>query len=180
MIGFRIAGAVGALALLLVGSRPAAGGEDAWATLGPAEIGALRSEIAQTLALDCRATVCVPAAGALPDMRGLPVRKLELEFAGERLARVRVELGEPHYAAMLQALRGEYGPGSDHSFQARAGMAGEFSAGLTVWAGPRLAIVLEQYAGKIDRSRLTYGTPAAMDELVRTKSAIPPGARRDL
>ena len=38
----------------------------------------------------------------------------------------------------------------------------------------------EQYEGKITHAQLAYGTPQALANLVRAKTATPRGARRDL
>jgi len=43
-----------------------------------------------------------------------------------------------------------------------------------------VSVVLEQYAGKIDRGALSYGSESAMVELVRKVTSYPRGARRDL
>ena len=56
----------------------------------------------------------------------------------------------------------------------------EFEAGVHLWAHDGMSLVLEQFAGKIDRSVLAYGTAAAMADLVRSKTSYPRGVRRDL
>jgi len=43
-----------------------------------------------------------------------------------------------------------------------------------------VVVVLEQYAGKIDRTRLSYGSESAMAGLVRKVTSYPRGVRRDL
>jgi hypothetical protein len=164
---------------LAVGAAGAAA-QDAWETLGPARIGAPRAEVEASVTLQCEGTVCVPVAGALTRVAGVPVQRVELRFNGGRLAQVTIQLAEQHYAALLETLRQKLGPGADYSYQARAGMAGEFVAGVFLWSGPDVALVLEQYAGKITRAQLVYGTPQALADLVRAKTATPRGARRDL
>jgi hypothetical protein len=59
-------------------------------------------------------------------------------------------------------------------------MAGDFEAGVQLWSSGDVALVLEQYAGKIDRAALTYGDAEAMAPLLARKRAYPPGAWRDL
>ena len=166
------------VALVAINSAYAA--QDASELLAPAAIGATRAEVEAKVPLHCQAQICQPAAGALRELASVPLDRAELRFDDDRLARVSVRFAIQHYEAMLGTLRARFGKGADHSFQARAGMAGEFSAGVFVWVQSDLALVLEQYAGKIDKSRLTYGTPAAMTDLVRAKTAAPRGARRDL
>lgn len=177
--GCAAALALGCAAALALGCSEA-GAEDPWAALGPARIGAARAEIEARTPLHCQAAVCVPPGAAPTHFAGVPVQRVELHFEGERLAKVTILLGEQHYTALRDALRTRFGEGADHSFLARAGMAGEFAAGVVVWSRPELALVLEQYAGKIDRSRLVYGTPEALAELVRAKTAIRRGTLRDL
>jgi hypothetical protein len=53
-------------------------------------------------------------------------------------------------------------------------------AGVYLWRIEAVRLVLEQFAGKIDRSSLVYGTDAALADLVREKTSYPPGTRRDL
>lgn len=157
-----------------------ASAQDAWDALGPRAIGASREQLEATLPLQCQAQVCRPAGDAMQRFAGAPVEGIELAFGADRLARVTVRFGTQHYERVLGAVRQHFGEGADHSYQARAGMAGEFAAGVFVWSRPELALVLEQYAGKITRSQLVYGTPQALAELVRDKTATPRGARRDL
>lgn len=130
--------------------------------------------------LQCQADMCRPAADAVSRFAGAPVERIDLTFDADRLARVTVRFGTQQYERVLDAVRERFGAGADHSYQARAGMAGEFAAGVFVWSRPDLALVLEQYAGKITRSQLVYGTPQALADLVRDKTATPRGARRDL
>jgi hypothetical protein len=73
------------------------------------------------------------------------------------------------------------GASDDRSFRARGGMAAaEFEAGVHLWKQDGVSTVLEQFAGKIDRSVLTYGSADALADLVRSKTAYPRGAHRDL
>jgi hypothetical protein len=58
--------------------------------------------------------------------------------------------------------------------------AAEFEAGVHLWAHNGISLVLEQFAGKIDRSLLTYGAAAPMADLMRSKTSYPRGAHRDL
>jgi len=176
--GARSAALAAAFGFSLFGSIAAA--RDVFDSLGPAALGATRDAVETQLPLHCQAVVCVPSAAAAAHVAGVPVQRVELRFDDGRLAQVTILLSEQHYAALRDAMRARFGEGADHSFHARAGMAGEFVAGVVVWARPELALVLEQYAGKIDRSRLVYGTPAALAELVRAKTATRPGTRRDL
>ncbi|HXV08576.1 MAG TPA: hypothetical protein VD791_11140 [Burkholderiales bacterium] len=167
-------------ALALAAAALGAAAQDAWETLGPGAIGAGRAELETRLALHCQADTCRPAAGTADRFAGVPVERIDLAFDADRLARVTVRFDTQHYERVREAVRDRFGEGADHSYLARAGMAGEFAAGVFVWSGPGLALVLEQYAGKITRSQLVYGTPRALAALVRDKSATPRGARRDL
>ena len=164
----------------LVWGTTGVAGQDAWETLGPALIGSLRADVEVSVALQCQVSVCAPAAGSVTRVAGVPVQHVELRFDEGRLAQVTIHLGEQHYVALLETLRQKLGEGADHSFQARAGMAGEFVAGVFVWSVPGVTLVLEQYAGKITRSQLVYGTPQALADLVRAKTAVRPGTRGDL
>jgi len=167
-------------ALALAAAGPGAGTQDAWEALGPGAIGAGRAQLETRVALQCQSDACRPAAGAIDRFAGVPIERIDLAFDTERLARVTVRFDTQHYESVREAVRDRFGEGADHSYLARAGMAGEFAAGVFVWSGPDLALVLEQYAGKITRSQLVYGTPRALAALVRDKTATPRGARRDL
>jgi len=169
-----------AIAAALTMGAASARAQDAWEALGPARIGSARAEVEVNVPLQCEATACVPTAGALTQVAGVPAQYVELRFEGGRLAQVTIRLAEQHYAALLETLRHRLGPGADHSYQARAGMAGEFVAGVFLWSSPGVVLVLEQFAGKITRSHLVYGTPQALADLVRAKTATPRGTRRDL
>jgi hypothetical protein len=168
-----------ALLWLLSGTVDAA---DLWDELGPAHIAANREDIAKQVPLACvpapAPRVCTTGAGS--EFAGLPVVRLELHFAKERLTRVTVIFSEQHYRTMLDFLAARFGASDDRSFRARGGMAAEFEAGVHLWEHEGVSIVLEQFAGKIDRSALSYGSDAAMAELVRSKTSYPRGARRDL
>ena len=173
-------GRAGILAAALALGAAGVAAQDAWEAVGPARIGSLRTEIEANVPLQCQPKACVPLAGSLVRAAGVPVQHVELRFVEGRLAQVTIGLGEQHYAALFEALRQKLGPGADHSYQARAGMAGEFVAGVFIWSAPEVTLVLEQFAGKITRSQLVYGTPQALADLVRAKTATPRGARRDL
>ncbi len=173
------------LALLLWLPAWPAGAADLWDQLGPAKIGAARAEIAAPMtcsaAGDGHGQVCAARTGTGETFAGLPVRAVELRFADERLVRAAVTLSEQHYRALLAFLGPRFGASDDRSFRARGGMAmAEFEAGVHVWKHADVSLVLEQFAGKIDRSVLTYGSAAAMADLVRSKTSYPRGARRDL
>lgn len=167
-------------ALVFASAGPGSAQQDAWDVLGPAAIGAARERLETQVALRCQALVCRPAPEALSRFAGAPAERIELAFDADRLARVTVRFDTRHYEQVLDAVRRRFGDGADHSYQARAGMAGEFAAGVFVWSRTDLALVLEQYAGKITHAQLAYGTPQALAELVRAKTATPRGARRDL
>jgi hypothetical protein len=173
------------LALLLWLPAWPACAADLWDQLGPAKIGAARAEIAAPMtcgpAGDGHGQVCTASPGTGVTFAGLPVRAVELRFAEERLVRVAVKLSEQHYRALLTFLGTQFGASDDRSFRARGGMAmAEFEAGVHLWEHAGVSLVLEQFAGKIDRSVLTYGSAAAMADLVRSKTSYPRGARRDL
>jgi hypothetical protein len=173
------------LALCASASAAQDAARDAWERIGPAQINAERATLAALLPAGCGSgvalcTLATGARGAVEVFAGVPVRRAELRFEGERLAAVSLHFSEEHYPALLQVLRQRYGEGEDRGYQARAGMAGELKVEVFIWTSGELAIVLEQYAGKIDRSGLVYGTQAALSELLRLKRALPPGARRDL
>ena len=119
-------------------------------------------------------------ARTLTTFAGLRVDTIELVFEGARLTKVIVMLSDQYYEALLRQLADRFGPGEDRSFRARAGMSGELMAGVYLWRIDAVRLVLEQFAGKIDRSSLVYGTDAALADLVREKTSYPPGTRRDL
>ncbi len=90
-------------------------------------------------------------------------------------------VSERYYSALLSFLGGQFGASDDRTFHARGGMAAaEFEAGVHLWTHDGVSLVLEQFAGKIDRSLLTYGSAPAMADLVRSKTSYPRGAHRDL
>jgi len=157
---------------------------DAWVTLGPAQIGASFDEISTQIALTCSGEgahkVCAAARGTTVFFGKLPVARIEALFDNVRLVKVTVSLSEQHYDNLLRFLIDHYSQGEDRSFLARAGMAGEFVAGLHVWRQDGVSLVFEQYAGKIDRCALSYGSEKAMADLVRKATSYPRGARRDL
>ena len=159
-------------------------GADAWDVLGPARMGAAFDELSQQVALTCSGDAERRACAAGFQMpivfAGVPVNRIEAGFDGARLVKVTVVLGEQQYQGLLYALTTRYGEGEDRSFVARAGMAGEFLAGVYLWRKGGVSLVLEQYAGKIDRSALSYGSEQAMAELIRKTTAYPRGAHRDL
>jgi hypothetical protein len=172
------------LSVLLASGAGRAHSADAWDALGPGRIGARFDEIAQGASLACDAQtghrVCTASSPIPIVFAGLPVQRIEAVFDDSRLERVRVTLGLRRYKELLQILTARFGEGEDHSFLAIAGMGGEFAAGVHVWRTGASSLVLEQYAGKIDRSALTYGSESSMADLVRKVSLYPRGARRDL
>jgi hypothetical protein len=167
-------------ALTLATTAPGAVAQEAWDALGPSAIGIRRAQLEARAVLQCQADTCRPAPGAADRFAGAPIERIDLAFDADRLARVTVRFDTQDYERVLNAVRERFGEGADHSYLARAGMAGELAAGVFVWSGPDLALVLEQYAGRITRSQLVYGTPQALAALVRDKTATPRGARRDL
>ena len=107
-------------------------------------------------------------------------RSVEAVFVDARLSKVTVSFSVAEYEALLSLLTDRFGAGEDRSYLARAGMAGEFAAGVYLWRKAGVVVVLEQYAGKIDRTTLTYGSEPAMAKAVRKATSYPRGARRDL
>ena len=170
------------LALLSVLAMPAAGaGSDAWDALGPSRIGEREDTILGAVGLQCReeAALRVCAADAAR-FAGVPITRIEARFRAGTLTSVSVHLPEVHYAALLGALRTRLGEPEDRSYRARAGMAGEFEAGVKLWTRGDAAVVLEQFAGRITRSGLTFGDAASMAPMLDDKRSYPPGAARDL
>lgn len=172
------------VAVLLASGAGRAHAADAWDALGPGRIGASFDEMAQAVALACDSEtghrVCTVSSQISIVFAGLPVTRIEAVFDDFRLERARVTLGLQRYKGLFQFLTARFGEGEDHSFLAIAGMGGEFAAGVHVWHTGASSLVLEQYAGKIDRSALTYGSESSMADLVRKVSVYPRGARRDL
>ena len=172
------------VAALLASAPGQAHGADAWESLGPARIGASFDEVSQSAALACSREaarrVCAALSQAPIVFAGLPVARIEAVFDDSGLEQVTVTLGNQHYEDLFRFLTERYGEGEDRSFLARAGMAGDFVAGVFVWRTATLSLVLEEYAGKIDRSVLTYGSEPSMADLVRKANAYPRGAHRDL
>jgi hypothetical protein len=173
------------MAATLIASAPGqASAADTWEGVGPARIGSDFEEISRHVALKCDAhdarKVCTVSAPGAILFDGLPVARIEAVFQESVLERVNISLATIQYEAMHRVLNAHFGPGEDRSFLAIAGMAAEFVAGVFVWRAGTTSLVLEQYAGKIDRSALSYGTDMSMDDLVRKAHAYPRGARRDL
>ena len=172
------------VSLLLASGAGRAHSADAWEALGPGRIGASFDEIAQGIALACDSAtghrVCTVPLQIPIVFAGLPVTRIEAVFDDSRLERARVTLGLQRYKHLLRILTARFGEGEDHSFLAIAGMGVEFAAGVHVWRTGASSLVLEQYAGKIDRSALTYGSDSSMADLVRKVNGYPRGARRDL
>jgi hypothetical protein len=169
-------------AMLSLLAMPAAGADaDAWDTLGPSRIGEQEEKIVGAVGLQCReeaaSRVCTADAARFA---GVPVTRIEARFRAGALASVSVHLGEVHYAALLGALHVRLGESEDRSYRARAGMAGEFDAGVKLWTLDHAAVVLEQFAGRITRSGLTFGDAASMASMLEEKRSYPPGAWRDL
>jgi hypothetical protein len=156
---------------------------DALDWLGPQRIGASFREISPHVALACgggrvRQACTASSPGEVFD--GVPVQRFEAMFQDAQFAQGRMIFATTHYAALLRALNARHGPGEDRSFVAIAGMAADFPAGVFIWRSGAVSLVLEQYAGKIDRSSLTYGTHASMAGLMQKARAYPRGARRNL
>jgi hypothetical protein len=157
---------------------------DAWEVLGPSRIGAAFDEIENGTALTCNGDaaqrVCASAPAPPVDFGGVRARNIEAVFVDARLSKVTVSFSVAEYEALLSLLTDRFGAGEDRSYLARAGMAGEFAAGVYLWRKAGVIVVLEQYAGKIDRTTLTYGSEPAMAKAVRKATSYPRGARRDL
>ena len=153
---------------------------DLWDRIGPAKIGAAREQLDVALACD-ENRHCALSAIAGVTFAGVPVRAIELQFLQEQLAQVAVTLSERYYSTLLSFLGTQLGASDDRTFRARGGMAAaEFEAGVHLWEHAGVSLVLEQFASKIDRSLLTYGSASAMADLVRSKTSYPRGAHRDL
>lgn len=169
---------------LLASTVGQARGADAWESLGPAHIGASFDEVSGSTALTCKKEaaprVCAVSSQAPIAFAGVAATSIEATFNDDRLQRIRVSLRVGQYEELLRILIARYGAGEDHGFIAIAGMSGDFAAGIFVWRTAALSLVLEQYAGKIDRSALTYGTESSMAGLFRKVNAYARGARRDL
>ena len=176
-----MAGALVVAALCASASGLAA---DVWEALGPARIGAGFEQISQDAALKCDVqggrTVCTASSSGPVLFSGVLVARVEALFRESALERVNVSLATTQYDALHRVLATHYGAGEDCSFLAIAGMAAEFVAGVFVWRVGTTSVVLQQYAGKIDRAALSYGTGESMADLVRKARAYPRGARRDL
>jgi len=157
---------------------------DAWEALGPMRIGGAFDQIASNAALTCNddaaQRVCASVPAAPVTFGGVRARNIEAVFVDARLSKVTISFSVAEYEALLSLLTDRFGDGEDRSYLARAGMAGEFTAGVYLWRMAGAIVVLEQYAGKIDRTMLTYGSEPAMAKAVRKVTSYPRGARRDL
>jgi hypothetical protein len=157
---------------------------DAWEVLGPTYIGRPLDEVSNHISLICDGgtvrQVCATDASAMVSLGGVTARTIQAMFDHARLSKVTVIFSDLQYPTLLRFLTDRFGDGEDRSYVARAGMAGEFSAGVYVWRQAEVSVVLEQYAGKIDRAALSYGSESAMAEVVRKVTSYPRGARRDL
>jgi hypothetical protein len=148
----------------------------------PAHIGAGFDDISQRAELKCDAErrLCAFSSVGARLFAGVPVTRIEAAFQDSRLQQVNVTLDTLQFQALHHALTARYGAGEDCSFLAIAGMAAEFTARVFVWRLGTVNIVLEEYAGKIDRSALTFGSEATMADMLRKVHSYPRGARRDL
>lgn len=174
-----IAYAAGLVMVSAVAMPHAAGAADPAAAFALEHIGAAHGALAHLLPADCMAVCALtsPAGEVLP---GVIASRAELHFDDGLLQRVDVVFDEAQYEAAIAALQARFGAGEDRHFRARAGMgAAELIAGVMLWRRADLIIVAEQFAGKIDRSRLCYGTPRAMRATLEEITARPVGARRD-
>ena len=188
MTGRRVADARAVRAVMVSVLLASAAGQaraaDAWESLGPAHIGASFDEVSRNTALDCKREaaprVCTVSSPAPVAFAGVAATGIEATFDDFQLQQIRVSLGVGQYEQLLRVLTERSGEGEDHGFVAIAGMSGDFAAGVFVWRTPALSLVLEQYAGKIDRSALTYGTESSMAGLLGKVNAYARGARRDL
>ena len=153
---------------------------DLWDRIGPARIGAETAQLDVPMTCDEHRR-CALNAVAGETFAGVAVRAVELQFVHGQLARVAVTLSERYYSMLFSFLSAQLGASDDHTFRARGGMAAaEFEAGVHLWKHDGVSLVLEQFAGKIDRSLLSYGSASAMADLVRSKTSYPRGAHRDL
>ena len=172
------------LATLLASASGLARGADVWESLGPARIGAGFDEVSQIATLACSGKaarrVCAVSAPEPIVFAGVPALRIEAVFEDSRLALVKVTFGIKQYANLFRVLTARYGEGEDRSFVAIAGMGGDFVAGVFIWNTAAASVVLEQYAGKIDRSALSYGSESSMADLIRKANSYPRGAHRDL
>jgi hypothetical protein len=176
------------LALLL--SSPVVGwtAADGWELFGAEQVGASRAQISQQVQLDCQPVAgeadtlnCKPVPGAVQTFGGVPFQRLELTFRDERLEKVAGRLHESHFEALEHFVTQRLGEGQNCSYVFRGGMgAAEFVNRIRLWRSAGYALVIQQFQGKIDRSVFSYGTEAAMSDLVKEKTAYPPGSRRDL
>jgi hypothetical protein len=169
---------------LLASASGLACGADVWESLGPARIGAGFGEASQIAALTCSGEaarrICTVSPPEPIVFAGVPAVRIEAVFEDSRLELVKVIFGLKQYANLLHVLTARYAEGEDHSFVAIAGMSGDFVAGVYVWHTAAASLVLEQYAGKIERSALTYGSESSMAGLIRKANSYARGARRDL
>jgi hypothetical protein len=169
---------------LLASAAASAKAVDIWESLGPGHLGASFNEVSQQVALVCGGEAarqsCKVSLPAPLAFSGVQVTRTEAVFSNFMLEQVKVTLETKQYSDLLHALDTRYGAGEDRSFVAIAGMAADFVAGVFVWRTGSSTLVLEQYAGKIDHSVLTYGTNSSMTELVRKTYSYTRGARRDL
>jgi hypothetical protein len=180
----RVRAGTGAALLLIAlaaGLRTASAADDYAEAIGLARIGTPIERLAAALALRCDDAVpirkCSLPAG---HFAGVPVTRIDAAFRDDRLAQVTLRLDTTHYRALLEALRARLGEPEDRTYRARAGMAGEFEAGVKLWSAGEVAAVLEQYAGKIDRAALTFGDAEAMHATLAEKRSYAPGDFRDL
>jgi hypothetical protein len=173
---------------VLIASPVTAAPADGWQVFGPDALGVSREQVAAQVPLQCSSQdgepdvlACQPAPGALNSFAGVPVQKIELTFRRDRLEKVAGRLHESQFAALEQYVTARHGSGRDCSYLFRGGMgAAEFVNRILLWQMPGYALVIQQFQGKIDRSVFSYGTQAAMADVVKEKTAYPPRSRRDL
>ncbi len=160
--------------------------DDVFEGLGPELIGDELTSVLENAELACYQDPaddsirrCKPLEGSLDVLNGVPALA-EALFIDEELAQVAVTFPEARFADIRKMLGGRLGPPRDWSVTIRAGMSGALKDEILLWETSDLTAVLQQYDRKLDRSSLTYGTPAALATLLRQIKSTPPGAMRDL
>jgi hypothetical protein len=159
---------------------------DGWEVFGAEQLGLSRDQLMAQIALECEPAqaasglqTCKPAPEALRSLAGVPAQQVELKFREGQLEKVSARLNEANFEALEQYLAQRYGPGEDRSYRFRSGMGAELTNRVLLWRTERFALVIQQFAGKIDRSSLSCGTHEAMAEIVREKTSYQPGSRRE-
>ncbi|HNF89161.1 MAG TPA: hypothetical protein PLL19_07515 [Thiobacillaceae bacterium] len=151
------------------------------------ELGSGIAAVANSPKYECR-TASAPGADTICSLRpreketiaGAPVRSLFFFYFDNRLTGITLHLEEKHFAQVVEALRGKYGPGRVQTETVRNLKDLAFENRTLTWRSAGESLTAQRYTGRLDLSAIRFSAEDLVRDIERRRADIARNPGKDL